>query len=74
MEGLLERFKSIMTPYTAIVLDHAQEVLQSYVEGSISDVGLWSQIFVSFQKSFEYDEGGVYSISHLLTCPLEASS
>jgi U3 small nucleolar RNA-associated protein 10 len=60
MEGLLERFKSIMTPYTAIVLDHAQELLQSYVDGTITDIGLWSQIMLTFDKSFEYDEGGVY--------------
>lgn len=58
MEGLLERFKSIMTPYTAIVLDHAQELLQAYVEGTLTDLGLWGQILVSLAKSFEYDEGG----------------
>lgn len=54
-----------MTPYMAILVDHATELLQSFASQTSTDARLWSQIMVVLQKSFEYDEGAFWTDEHL---------
>ena len=54
-----------MTPYTDIVLDHAIELLQAYSAEEVKDPGLWTQILLVFQKSFDYDQGAYWTDEHL---------
>lgn len=60
LEGLFEKFKSIMTPYMATALDNVTESLEGFVAKAETDGRLWLQILVVLQKSFEYDEGSAF--------------
>ncbi|CED85640.1 Uncharacterized conserved protein [Phaffia rhodozyma] len=57
MFHLLRKFKSIINPYMALILDHSMALLQSYAKKDITNVQLWKEVLAVFGESLECDEG-----------------
>jgi hypothetical protein len=58
MEGLLNKFRHLLSPYIGTMMPHIEELLDAYADGDIEDVGLWTLLMGVLAKSFEVDDGG----------------
>lgn len=58
IEGLLNKFRHLLSPYIGTMMPHIEELLDAYADGDIEDVGLWTLLMGVLAKSFEVDDGG----------------
>lgn len=61
MDALLEKLKSIFTPYISYLIDDIIRRLTDYHEGVISPNTLWIYIMTTLRKSFLYDNDNLWS-------------
>ncbi|CAO3607877.1 unnamed protein product [Cunninghamella blakesleeana] len=61
MDALLEKLKSIFTPYVGYLIDDIIQRLNDYHEGIVPPNTLWIYIMTTLRKSFLYDNDNLWS-------------
>ncbi|CAM0135952.1 snoRNA-binding rRNA-processing protein utp10 [Umbelopsis sp. WA50703] len=61
LDGLLEKLKSIFTPYFGYAIEHTIACLKSYTDGDRSPDTLWNYIMLAVRKSFLYDSDNLWN-------------
>lgn len=62
LDSLLEKLKSIFTPYIGYVVDDMIAKLNAYHDGTISPPDtLWNYLFTTLRKSFLYDNDNLWN-------------
>ncbi|KAG0164360.1 HEAT repeat-containing protein 1 [Apophysomyces sp. BC1034] len=61
LDALLEKLKSIFTPYFGYVIDDLISRLQRYVDGEDEPDALWNQLVTVLRKSFLYDTDNLWN-------------
>ncbi|KAF7728274.1 HEAT repeat-containing protein 1 [Apophysomyces ossiformis] len=61
LDALLEKLKSIFTPYFGYVVDDLISRLQRYVDGDDVPDGLWNILVTVLRKSFLYDSDNLWN-------------
>lgn len=61
VDSLLEKLKSIFTPYFGYLIDDVISRLERYKEGEQAIDSLWNYIMSSLRKSFLYDSDNLWS-------------
>ncbi|WVN90881.1 uncharacterized protein L203_106124 [Cryptococcus depauperatus CBS 7841] len=64
--GLLNKFRSLLSPYMAILLPHVHELLSAFSFGSLNSLPLWTLLLNTLGKSFEVDEGAFWTDTAIL--------
>ncbi|RXK39692.1 hypothetical protein M231_03047 [Tremella mesenterica] len=71
MQGLLIKFRHLLSPYMSTLLPHIQELLQSYSTGHMTDLTLWQLLLSTLTTSFQVDASTFYTDKiHLELIPL----
>ncbi|BEI90452.1 uncharacterized protein CcaverHIS019_0305220 [Cutaneotrichosporon cavernicola] len=66
MDGLLDRFRHLLTPYMATLLPLVDELLAAYKTGEVADYGLWALLLSVLAKSMDVDDGAYWTDAGLL--------
>ena len=66
MQGLLEKFKNLLSPYISILLPLIQDQLSLYASSTATQESVWTLILKVLALSFEVDEGAFWTDSTLL--------
>ncbi|CAK9783229.1 hypothetical protein CC85DRAFT_281973 [Cutaneotrichosporon oleaginosum] len=66
MDGLLDRFRHLLTPYMATLLPLVDELLAAYKDGNLADSGLWTLLLSTLGKSMDVDDGAYWTDAGLL--------
>lgn len=66
MDGLLDRFRHLLTPYMGVLLPLVDELLAAYTASEIDNVHLWTLLLSVLGKSFDVDDGAFWNDSSLL--------
>lgn len=66
MDGLLDRFRHLLTPYMGTLLPLVDELLAAYKAGEIADAGLWTLLLSVLGKSMDVDDGTYWTDAGLL--------
>ncbi|CAO3587276.1 unnamed protein product [Absidia cylindrospora] len=61
LDALLEKLKSIFTPYIGYVIDDMVSKLDAYQDGTVVPDTLWNYLFTTLRKSFLYDNGNLWN-------------
>jgi U3 small nucleolar RNA-associated protein 10 len=66
MDGLLDRFRHLLTPYMGTLLPLVDELLAAYKGCDIADLGLWTLLLSVLAKSMDVDDGAYWTDAGLL--------
>lgn len=66
MDGLLDRFRHLLTPYMGTLLPLVDELLAAYASSEIADAGLWALLLSVLAKSMDVDDGTYWTDAGLL--------
>ncbi|GMK56611.1 hypothetical protein CspeluHIS016_0304510 [Cutaneotrichosporon spelunceum] len=66
MDGLMDRFRHLLTPYMATLLPLLDELLAAYKAGEVADYGLWALLLSVLAKSMDVDDGAYWTDAGLL--------
>jgi U3 small nucleolar RNA-associated protein 10 len=57
MDGLLDKFRHLLTPYMATLVPFVDETLDAYAAGEQADARLWALLLAVVAKSLDVDDG-----------------
>jgi U3 small nucleolar RNA-associated protein 10 len=66
MDGLLDKFRHLLTPYMATLLPYVDEALDAYAACDATDARLWSLLLAVLAKSMDVDDGAYWTDVGLL--------
>lgn len=66
MDGLLDRFRHLLTPYMGVLLPLIDELLTAYSVSEVDNANLWALLLSVLGKSFDVDDGAFWADSGLL--------
>lgn len=61
MDGLLDKFRNLLTPYMGTLLPLVDELLAAYSANEVTDSTLWTILLSLLAKSFDVDEGAYWT-------------
>ncbi|TXT12979.1 hypothetical protein VHUM_01380 [Vanrija humicola] len=66
MDGLLGKFRHLLTPYMATLMPFVEELLAAYSIGEVEDESLWALLLRVLAHSMDVDDGAFWTDATLL--------
>lgn len=66
MDGLLDKFRNLLTPYMATLMPFVEELLKAYADGEVEDPEQWTLLLGVIAKSMDVDDGAYWTDAGLL--------